>query len=339
MAGDTSSNTAIETGQPRIPGPSLDAGVAVLSLLMVAGIALDFRRHAQGISFAEEGFFTAEHVFFYAMFLGIAALIGVATVRERRARASWIEAVPTGYTWGILGVIVFGLGGAGDFLWHSAFGFEQGFEALVSPSHLALAVGAALFLASPLRATWYRDGEPDGVALLPALLSLGLVLAIVALFGGFLNPILRPYAAWQASGPVQTLGVAGLVAFPLLFVGTGLATVRRFPLPAGALTLTFLVPGLASTATAPALWYAIPVVVAGLVADLLASRWPPRPGSIRAIRGFGAVVPLSFVGTYFLVLELGAAITWTVHVWVGTVVLAGIAGLLLTYAVFPGDHE
>lgn len=336
MAEDTASRTLEPRPSGRLSGLGLDATVAVLSALLAAGVALDFRRHAEGISFAEEGFFTPEHVFFYSMFLGVAAAIGVATYRGRRGGATWIDAVPTGYGWGVVGVFVFALGGAGDFLWHGAFGFEQGFEALVSPSHLTLAAGAVLFLASPLRACWYRDGEPTGLAALPAVLSAGLVLTAIALFGGFLNPILQPYPAFDGSSSVETLGVAALVTFPLVLVGVGLALCRRFDLPPGSFVLAFLLPGVASGVAGESLGLLPSILVAGLVADGLVARRPPRPDDVRAIRTFAALVPLSFAASYLLLVALGPGIPWTVHVWVGAIGLSGIAGLLLSYAVAPG---
>jgi len=41
----------------------------------------------------------------------------------------------------LLGVAIFGLSGGVDFLWHSLFGFEVDTEALLSPTHLSLAIG------------------------------------------------------------------------------------------------------------------------------------------------------------------------------------------------------
>ena len=39
---------------------------------------------------------------------------------------------------GILGAVIFGIGGGLDLLWHTFLGIEQGVEPLVSPSHLML---------------------------------------------------------------------------------------------------------------------------------------------------------------------------------------------------------
>lgn len=225
------------------------------------------------------------------MVTGIAAVLAGVTFTNRRRGASFLEAVPAGYGPGVLGVLIFGPGGVGDFFWHSTVGFEQGVEALTSPSHLSLAVGAVLFLSSPLRATWRRSGTPSAAEVLPVLL-----------------------------------------------VGTGLALSRRFELPFGALTFVFLGPGLIALAVNPE--YApllLAFVVAGLVGDLLVRVAPPAPGRALSLRLFGAAVPLSFALTFFVVAEavLPRPVAWTVDVWTGSVFLAGLGGVIVTYMTVP----
>lgn len=334
MASESSTATPVDRFGLSTPA-LLDAVVTALSVLMVTGIALDARAHAEGISFAEEGFFTPEHVFFYSAFLGIAAAVFLATISDRMTTdASWIEAVPTGYGAGVLGVLIFGFGGVGDFFWHSTFGFEQGVEALTSPSHLSLAVGAVLFLSSPLRATWRRSETPSDLGMLAALVSGTLAFAIVGLFAGIINPMMNP----QVFSEYVSVGVAGFMAFPALLVGVGLAMARRFELPFGALTLVFLGPGLIGLAVNPE--YAplvVSFVAAGLVADALVTVAPPTPGRALSLRLFGAAVPFAFGLSYFLIAAgvVAEPVAWTVHVWTGAVVLGSLGGVIVTYMAVP----
>ena len=339
MASDTAYANRSSGATSLLDGWTLDGVVATLSLLMVTGVALDFRAHAGGLSFEEEGFLTPEHAFFYSMFLGIAAVLFAATYRNRRAGATWVSAVPDGYGWAAVGVLLFGVAGLADFGWHSAFGFEEGVEGLTSPSHLSLATGAVLFLSSPLRAAWRRETDPDGVELLPAVVSMGLALSILALFSLYVNPLVQVYAD-SAGYAAMSLGLAGLLLFPAILVGASLALARRFDLPPGALTLAFLPSALASTVTHGHFEYALAAVVAGLVGDGLVRIARPTPGNPLAMRAFGALVPMAFAVSYFAVVESKAGIAWSVHVWTGAIVLAGMAGLLLTYAVVPdGTRE
>jgi hypothetical protein len=276
------------------------------------------------------------------MFLGIAGVLFVATYRTRQTGADWVASVPDGYGWAVVGVLAFGLGGVADFGWHSLFGFERGVEGLISPSHLLLAAGATLFLGAPLRAAWLREGRPTGLATVPVVLSAALTLTIVTTFGGVLNPLVRPYPAFAS----MTYPVAMLTAFPLVFVGSGIALTRRFRLPPGSLAVAFTVPGLGIATTEGHFSLAVPALVAGVVADLLAWYRPPTPANTRALRVFSAAVPVSLVAAYFAVVELrygilrrrlhSGVVTWSPHVVGGTVVLAGAAGLLLSYLLVPG---
>ncbi|PSQ19552.1 hypothetical protein BRD00_01415 [Halobacteriales archaeon QS_8_69_26] len=349
MAGE-SSRGGLTSRLPDLEGATLDGVITVLSVLMVAGLVADLRAHATGLSFEEEGFLTTAHVFFYAMFLGIVATLLVAVHRERRRGASLPEAVPAGYGWAVVGVAVFGTGGAADYVWHSAFGFEQGIEALVSPSHTMLAVGGALFLAAPLRAAWIREGRPAGAAVIPLVVSATLVLTLVGMFGGFLNPLVRPYPSVEG---YQTMrhGMVTLIVFPLLYVGMGLALVRRFRPPPGCLTVVFTVPAVAISIAEFNFPLAYPALLTGIVADVLAATWPPTPDDPTAMRVFSAAVPMTLAGTYLVMVDLsyGLAheqlasgfVTWSAHVLAGTVVLAGVAGLMLSYFAVPGmvDRE
>ena len=47
-------------------------------------------------------------------------------------------------------MLIFVLGGGFDAWWHTQFGIESGIALLVSPSHLVLALGAALVMSGPL---------------------------------------------------------------------------------------------------------------------------------------------------------------------------------------------
>lgn len=338
MAGDTSHVERSSGLSLPLSGWTLDGIVAVLSLLMITGVALDFRAHAHGISFEEEGFLTPEHVFFYSMFLGIAAVLFAATYQNRRDGATWLGAVPTGYAWGIAGVLLFGFAGLADFGWHSAFGFEEGIEGLTSPSHLALATGAALFLSSPLRAALRRDEDIGGIGSLAVVVSGGLTLTVFSLFGLYLNPLINVYAT-SSSDAALNLGVSGMIVFPVLLVGTALALTREFDLAPGALTGVFLLPALANAVITGHAHLVVPAVVAGLVGDGIRRLGRPTPENTRMLRAFGALVPVAFAVSYFTVVGITWHIAWTVHIWAGAIVLAGMGGLLLTYVVVPDGTQ
>lgn len=320
---------------------TFDALVSVFSLLLVVGVALDFRTHANGISFAEEGFFTPQHVFFYTAFLGVAATLFAGTLTRRREGRDWLDAVPRGYGVAVLGVLIFGFGGVGDFFWHSAFGFEQGFEALVSPSHIALGAGAVLFLAAPMQAASERSASAADslVGALPVVLSMTLVLTMLGLFGGFVNPLYRPYPSFEfySMQPVVTM----LVAFPLLYLGVVVFLSRRFDAIPGAFTAVFGLSALAITQVQGYMALVVPAVLAGVVADgIVAYASPFDREGMRWVRVLSVAVPAVFVTAYFAVVEAqwgiaqpvlqDGVVMWSVHVVVGAIVLSALAGLLFS---------
>lgn len=270
----------------------LDTTFAVLSLLMVSGITLDFRSHGEGISFAEEGFFTPEHVFFYSVFLVIAGLLATAMYRRWQAGASIASAVPPGFGLGVVGIFLFGFGGVGDFFWHSAFGFEEGVEALVSPSHITLGAGAALFLAAPVRSALQNPHNYRGLRSIPVLVSTALVSTIIVLFGLLLNPLAQlGYVVDEPMFRTYALGWSSLVVFPLFFVATGLLLNRRFELPSGLLTITFLVPALASVSLLGVPVFVLPVILGGIALDAIVQWNDDHVLDGLTLRLFGVVFP------------------------------------------------
>ena len=70
-------------------------------------------------------------------------------------------------------------------------------------------------------------------------------------------------------------------------------------------------------------------------ADLLL--WLVRPSIARqgALRLFAFAVPVLLHMVYFLTLMRIGGIWWSVPVWSGSIVLAGIAGWLLSYLMAP----
>lgn len=322
-------------------GVRFDGLFIIISLILMVGLALDFRVHAEGVSFADESFWTNPHLLVYFGGAGIATLLVGTIIAQRRAGDSWIEAIPIGYALGLAGLVLFGVSGAADFVWHTAISHEDtALEGVTSPPHVGLATGGALFLSSPLRAAWRRQSQPTDYRLLPALLSLSFVLSIVVVFAVYLNPL----AATQILDTPRLgviMGLSAMVTFPLILLGTSLTLLRRFSLPPGALTVTFLVPGLVSVGTNGYFVLLIPLVITTVIADLFVMISPPTFDRPRLLRLFGLLVPITFSSVYFAVLSIwyGLEPVWTTHLWTGGVVISGLSGLLFTYALLPDSQR
>ncbi len=181
---------AARVGEPPISTLRYDWTFAGLAALLISGLYLDGWAHAHGK--VDQSFFTAWHAVLYGAF-GLLALWTLGTLaRNVRRGYAWRSALPRGYGWSGLGVAVFTLGGPADLVWHTLFGIEETVDALLSPSHLLLALGGLLIVAGPLRAAWQRPVR--SAQLWPAVLSATVVLGILGFFTNFASPMVSPQA-------------------------------------------------------------------------------------------------------------------------------------------------
>jgi hypothetical protein len=324
---------------PPIGGLPFDRVMAVVCSWPLLGAYLDAWAHNH---MRLETFFTPWHAVLYSGFLAVAVtLAGVLFVNHARG-ARWRDALPAGYELSLLGVLILGVGGAGDLLWHLAFGIEQNIDAALSPTHLLLALGIGLVVSGPLRAAWRRDTVPvsqDWRALLPMVVSLTLTLSLITLITQYAHPAVVPWAATGAAGAnaddAQVLGVLGILVQTGVLMGMILVAVRRWALPVGALTLIFTLNLALLSFMRDRYWFLPVAVIAGLVGDALLALLRPsalRPGALRL---FAFVVPTVYYLAYFIDLMLTQGTWWSIHAWLGASVMAGIVGWLLSYMIVP----
>jgi TolB protein len=133
----------------------------------------------------------------------------------------------------------------------------------------------------------------------------------------------------------QSLGAASIIVQAALLMGILLLGLRGGTLPVGSLTL-ILTLNAALMSVVQDQYRLIPAaIVAGLLGDLVLWRLRPsleRPGSVRL---FAFAVPVIFYFCYMLTLQLTSGIGWSIHLWLGTIAVAGIVGVLLSYLVLP----
>src|SRR5947207_343911 len=127
---------------PRFPYPNLlsRSVLAICGLWFIGGAYVDGWAHNHIPKL--ETFFTPWHGILYSGFAVTAAALLAIVVWNRKPGERWKHAIPTGYGPAILGICTFAVAGVLDMLWHIAFGIENGIDALLSPTHLLLGVGA-----------------------------------------------------------------------------------------------------------------------------------------------------------------------------------------------------
>lgn len=307
-----------------------DRAMVVLCGIFVGGLYLDGWAHQHGM--VDESFFTPWHAFFYGGYALVAALLAGAGVRGVLQGRSWLRALPAGYHSALVGAPLFALGGVGDLAWHTVFGIEDGIEALYSPSHLVLAVSMGLMITAPIGAA-LRRGTQAGVG--PALGALALLVALIAFMSQSLHPLVYVLAANRQDELGQALGLGAIIVQSALFVGAVSWARTHLAAKSGAIVLIVGLPLALASVLDDRYALALAMVIGALLLELVAL-FVRRSGLQRwELPLVGALLPMAIFGGYFLALQTFARIAWSVHLWSGAIVVAGIVGLLIALIVRP----
>jgi hypothetical protein len=333
-----------------IGGLRFDWLMTLLASWLVGGIYLDGWAHTHGQ--VDDSFFTPWHGLLYTGLLVNLVVLGATLALGRRRGQPWRRALPVGYGWSLVGALIFAGGGGFDLIWHTLFGIEVGVEALVSPAHLVLGLGIWLLVGGPLRAAWARPGPLGGWARqAPAILSAAFLLSVLTFFIQIAHPIPNPdFFGGRPAGPTwlaREMGLVSLLFSLALPTGLILLLAARWRLLPGALTLLLTLNGAlmslvydGDTPQPLVLGLAVgTMVAAGLVADGLLAGLRPSPARPGALRAFATAVPMAVVTATFAAVGAVAGLWWSVHLWAGSIVLAGVGGLLLSYLVVPPIGE
>jgi hypothetical protein len=314
------------------PAPSAlyDWSMALASLWCSGGILLDawYHFHAN-----VETFFEPAHALLYFGLFAAYAFTGIAWWRWR--------ALPKGYETTVAGLIVFLAGGVLDLIKHSLWGFEQGFDALLSPTHLIIGAGMFLIMAGPVRSALVRARQPVTlVAQLPMLLALASMMELMhwGLQFVFLSEAERMNAPLDpAHFPHDTLtllsllyskegiGLLAVIVQSLLIAGFALWIARRISLAPGALTVLLFVGNIFVAAAhsnyaGQFIGVVLASLCAGIFGDLAGRRWN------LAAFGMPAIYWAVLLGV--LAITMGG-LWWTPDVIAGSIIFAGLAGLFV----------
>jgi hypothetical protein len=325
----------------------LDWTFTALSLWFMAGIFLDGWAHTHGR--ADETFFTPWHAVLYSGHLAATAYLFIAFVRNVMRGSTWRQALPAGYGLSLFGGMLFAIGGLGDLIWHTLFGIEQNVEALLSPTHLLLAFAGALIVSGPLRAAWQRVDVPVHrlADQLPMILSAAGVLSILTFFTQIAHPLANLWGigASQAAFQAEEQGVISLLLDTAIYMGAILLITQRWSLATGAISVMLAVNAVAMGFLLPGGEGPYPIapvaarILAGIVIDILYQRLRPSVQHLSALRVFAFVAPLTVSALYFAAGQIITGIAWTIHLWLGGIVMTGIVGLLLSFLTAPPAHR
>lgn len=326
------------------PSPKFDRIMAALGLWFTGGVILDGWAHNH-LDSALETFFTPWHGVMYSGFAACGLALLAMAIKGRRAGRSWTESLPPGYFPSLIGAGIFAFGGGFDMFWHLTFGIEKDIEALLSPAHLILAVGAVLMLSGPFRAAMRAKDAPSGPSWIPVALAFTCALTIISFMSQFAHPVRlgalgpRPPDAVLAD-VMQGRAVAGYVIQLGLLTGAMLVVVRRWgaALPRWFFTFVFGMNAFAMHYMTDDRAIVAAAAFAGMLADMKIRRLAPTISSASAIRNLGTSVPLEYALLHFIFVMASGPLWWSVHMWTGTIAVAGIAGYFVSYLATSNAH-
>ena len=307
-----------------------DGLMAVLAIWFVGGLFVDGWAHTHNK--VDQSFFTPWHALLYAGWTANASVLFVTALVGRSRGQSWRTALPPGYFLSLLGALGFGLGGLGDMAWHEVFGIERGIEALLSPTHLMLAVSMGLLASGPFRAALRCRLKSQ----LPALISLALTLSVITFFTQAAHPVAQLWGLGSLHNyRDDDFAATALVLGGAIFAAATLFALKLGSLMPGALALVFganaLLMGLLNSYVYPLKW-ALAFVLGGLVLDSLCAALV-KSGAQTKRHVLAVCTPVFLIGAHFIASQIGVAaggMIWRIHFWMGILVLTGLSGLLLS---------
>jgi hypothetical protein len=331
-----------------------DLVTVLLSLWLIVGIFVDGWAHNTQPGL--ETFFTPWHALFYSGFAATAAWVLWSVWSGTRDGRSWPDAVPVGYGYAMVGLVIFGVSGLGDLTWHEIFGIEQNIGALLSPTHLGLFAGAFLVVTAPYRSAAGNPvlGRDPGLRrLLPAVMALTLAGCLSAFILQAWhpmtdNPISRaaaadlegafgPNAPWIQSMQIKA-GVASFLLATVFLYGPLVYLARTWRVPPGA---AIVVIGVQCVMLQAMLamedgGLAVLGVLGSIVTAALVAVLRPGPDSPGRIRAFAGLAPPLFWGIFVAGIALAdKGLGWQPEWWGGSIVWSALVGLAMTLVLPP----
>lgn len=133
------------------------------------------------------------------------------------------------------------------------------------------------------------------------------------------------------SGQNESLGVASILLQTALLMGSLLLVALLWKLPFGALTLLIFLSSLLMSTQHDHYELLPAALLAGISADLLLVWLKPSITRWVQLAMFAFFVPAVFYSLYFLTVQVTNGISWTLPLWLGSIFMAGIVGLLLSF--------
>jgi hypothetical protein len=335
---------------------SYDLAMTLAALWLSGGIMLDAWYHFHS---TVESFFEPAHTLLYAGLLAAYVFTAIELWSMHRRGFRDTKTIPIGYRGTAIGLVVCLAGGFCDMLKHSFWGFEQGFDALLSPTHMLIGAGMLLIITGPIRSTLLRKPQPSGWAgQIALILSAASIMELVHWATQFIflseperfNAPLAPDSIPHSTLTLLTLqydkegiGLLAVIVQSIIVASFFLYFARRIRLVFGGFTVMLLV-GNVFIAAADSNYGGqfVAVTIASLASGLIADTFRLDPTGERPRRWAAAafLVPSVYWAVMLCVLALTmGGIWWSSDVITGSIFFAGLAGLFLNALSGSGTSD
>lgn len=308
-----------------------------LCFWFMSGLILDGWAHNHNIG--GDSILTPYHYLFYSGFFTIVLFFLFTTILNIKNGTTPSKAFPHGYILTLFGIVIMGVGGTIDLVWHSIFGVEQSIEALLSPSHLLIFLGTGLILLGPINSAWCQlQTRFKFKAQLPMIINVALFITLLNFMTHYINPLVGPFSALnhKAAGVYYgyTIGLSGTLLQTVIIFGSVLFFLTRWNLLPGSLTIIFTINAVAMSLMTDHYEITLSIILAGIICDLIMLTIKPS-FSILRLRIFAFLAPIAYYSCYYINILIVSKTWWSVHVLTGIILEAGFAGLMLSYLLIP----
>lgn len=342
------------------PSPSptrLDWLITLAGVWIISGLFIDAHQH---LFLAVESFLNPWHMTMYSGAVFAAVVLAAEAAPNYRRTGSFWKSLPPGYVQSAFGVAALLLGGAMDFAWHAAFGFEHQLDLLLSPPHLFLLTGLFFLITGPVRSGLLRRDAANLAGQLPMLISLGLafeIIQFVTQYGFYPEALMRDHPLSQIAHPNeqftlsvflfyrQALEIAIVIWQSLLLAASVLYLTLTKRLHFGAIAIICVgeklwIGGELSTDILELALVLLASLAAGLAGDLILAKLRPSAQRPNAFRLLGFVVPAAYFAAYFIfAVPLFGGTWWDASFVFGSIAEAGIVGVCISQLLLAGSHN
>jgi hypothetical protein len=289
-------------------------------------------------------FFTPWHAIYYSGFAAVSLFLCGDILYNFSQRKKLARSLRTKYASAYIGVLIFSAGGLGDVIWHEFFGFERSIDALMSPTHLGLYLGMFLIFSAPFKNLIYqKNNKLNFKSNLTLILSITIIFSFLTFFTQYINPLISPFAFNTHQTPYrfyhEAIGLASLFVHTIFLLAPLLMTLVHKKIPLGGLSTIILLNALSMTSIHLHFDFLIAAVLISICSEALLHLTRPSLRNPFGFQVFSYLLPFVYAGFYFLVGSYSRGIGWSSQLWIGTVLVSGFFGWLLSYLMLSVKYQ